>query len=88
MRKLFSLKEIVTVIKTEWYWQRDRNAGQWDRTDSQGINPCIYGQLIFDKCAKKPQSGMARCWVNCPHAEERNGPSFYTINKSQSGLMI
>jgi len=88
-RKLFSLKEIATIIKTEWYWQRERHAGQWDRTDSQGINPCIYGPLIFDKCGKKTQSGMARHWENWISTcrTMKLGLILYH-QQGQSGLMI
>ena len=34
---------------------RDRNIGQWSRIESLEINPYFYGQLIFNKSAKKIQ---------------------------------
>lgn len=44
-----------------WYWPKDRNTEQrkrnihsteW-RTKNLEIDPCTYGQLIFNKCAKE-----------------------------------
>jgi len=43
------------VIKTSWYWYRDRQTDQWNKIEVPEIKQDTYTHLIFDKVAKNIQ---------------------------------
>ena len=76
------------------YCHKNRYTDQWNWTESQELNPYIYGQLIYTIASKNMQCGRYSlynkwCWENWTDAYKKMRPDYYfTLYKKMNSKWI
>jgi hypothetical protein len=61
----FEIYYQTILIKTSWYWHKNKYEDQWNRIEDTDMNPHSYAHLIFDKVAKNIQWRMDSLFNKC-----------------------
>ena len=77
----FRLYYKATVIKTEWYWHKNRNIDQWDGIESPETNPCKWPHKNIQW--RKDRLFNRWCWENCYMSKNEIRTLPNTIHKSK-----
>ena len=87
----FRLYYKVTVIKTVWYWHKDRNIDQWNEIESPAINP--HTKTLTSAECRRIDAFEVWCWrrlLSVPWTARRSNQSILKISPgiSLEGMML